>query len=315
MYSKHFNAVELAPGVWAAYADPVGAAFGNAGIIDLGGQTLVFDTFLTPQAGHDLRRFAEETTGRAPKLVVNSHFHNDHVWGNQAFLPEAHLISSKVTRDLLSTRGVEDLQRFSSEAPEHLPALEAQRDRLAAEGDARTLAELAIWIAFFGGIQEALPALRLCLPTVTFDQRLTLHGEKQKVELIAYPGGHTASDTALFLPESGIVFLADLLFNGCHPLMVDGNPHRLKAILLELIGMDADVYIPGHGPAGGKDDLRRMIEYIDACLEIASGCQSDEDLPHLLPPSICDRWVYRPFFETNMRFLRKARTANTDQGV
>jgi hypothetical protein len=34
----------LAPGVYAAIAAPGGAAYSNAGIIDLGDKTLVFDT-------------------------------------------------------------------------------------------------------------------------------------------------------------------------------------------------------------------------------------------------------------------------------
>jgi hypothetical protein len=40
-HSKHFTFNELAEGVYAAIALPNGSAVGNAGIIDLGDQTLV----------------------------------------------------------------------------------------------------------------------------------------------------------------------------------------------------------------------------------------------------------------------------------
>ena len=49
--SNHFSLERLADGVSAAIATDGGAAVANAGIIDLDGRTLVFDTFMTPQAG------------------------------------------------------------------------------------------------------------------------------------------------------------------------------------------------------------------------------------------------------------------------
>ena len=45
---EHFTLHQLADGVYAAIATELGAAFSNAGLIDLGGQTLVFDAFENP---------------------------------------------------------------------------------------------------------------------------------------------------------------------------------------------------------------------------------------------------------------------------
>jgi cyclase len=302
MVSKHFESIELQPGIYAAYATQRGAAFGNAAVIDLGEQTLVFDTFLTPQAGRDLRRFAQEITGRAPELVVNSHYHNDHTWGNQAF-PEAQLISSTITRQQLETRGAGGIKLFQAEANGRLAEYEGL---LLSETDPQKRSELEIWTAFFGGVVEALPELRLVLPSITFEQRLTLHSERGPVELLAYEGGHTASDTVLYLPEAGIVFMSDLLFIRCHPLMVDGNPERLKAVLNELMGLDAQVFVPGHGPAGTRADIQRLIDYVDGCCTLARGCGSEEEISLLVPPQECCDWKYQPFFQANMRFLSGA---------
>jgi len=83
--SSHFRVEALAPGVFAAIADRRGGGVSNAGIIDLGGQTLVFDTGMTPPASRDLLAAAEELTGRAPAIVVNSHWHDDHHSGNTVF--------------------------------------------------------------------------------------------------------------------------------------------------------------------------------------------------------------------------------------
>src|SRR5690242_19894952 len=83
--SKHFHLEELAEGVYAAIATIDGGAVCNAGIIDLGDQLVIFDTFLTPQAATDLRAAAERLVGRAVTLVINSHWHGDHVQGNMSF--------------------------------------------------------------------------------------------------------------------------------------------------------------------------------------------------------------------------------------
>jgi hypothetical protein len=57
--SKNFSVQQLAPGVWAAIQnDNGGHAISNAGIIDLGNKTLVFDAFMNPDAAGELKQTA-----------------------------------------------------------------------------------------------------------------------------------------------------------------------------------------------------------------------------------------------------------------
>lgn len=56
--SKHFTLEPLADGVYACIHMPGGAAYSNAGIIDLGDRTIVVDSFNTLAAGRDLRQAA-----------------------------------------------------------------------------------------------------------------------------------------------------------------------------------------------------------------------------------------------------------------
>ena len=85
--SDHFALEEIAEGVYAAVGISGSASHSNAGIVDLGDRTLVFDTFVTPRAAEDLRVAAEHLTGRAVTCVINSHSHADHCCGNQVFGP------------------------------------------------------------------------------------------------------------------------------------------------------------------------------------------------------------------------------------
>lgn len=85
---KHFTLEPLNDGIYAAIAQDGGSAISNAGLVDLGDSTLVIDTLLTPTVGEDVRAESQRLTGRIPRWVVNTHYHNDHIWGNQVFLGE-----------------------------------------------------------------------------------------------------------------------------------------------------------------------------------------------------------------------------------
>ena len=124
--SDHFMLETIAEGIYAAIHKDGAGAVGNAGIIDLGDRSLVFDTFLTPVAAEDLRRAAEELTGRNVTLVINSHYHNDHIWGNQVFEPTTEIIATQETNQLILTRGREDIKWYKENAEPELEKLIAK---------------------------------------------------------------------------------------------------------------------------------------------------------------------------------------------
>ena len=92
--TRHFTLRQLADGVYAAIHQERGWAVSNAGLVDLGGETLLFDTFMTPAAAQELRQVAEELMQQPVTYVVNSHYHNDHIWGNQVFRANTEIIST-----------------------------------------------------------------------------------------------------------------------------------------------------------------------------------------------------------------------------
>ena len=115
--SKHFRLQQLAEGVCAVIHIDGGMAIGNAGIVDLGDRTLVYDTLFTPQAGEDLRSAAEALFGRPADAVIDSHSHNDHIWGNQSFGSDTDIIASEETRRMIiATGGHGDYNTFMANA-------------------------------------------------------------------------------------------------------------------------------------------------------------------------------------------------------
>ncbi len=306
----HYTLDQLSEGVYATIARDGGAAICNAGLVDLGDSTLVIDACLTPTAAEDLRADAQRLTGRIPRRVVNTHYHNDHIWGNQACLPEADLISTTETRALIQTAGREEYDDYHAMTADRLRDLLAQQ--AAAETEAQRAA-LSLWIGFFSGLERDFPRLRVTLPNLVFENRMTLYGSRRRAELVAFAGAHTGSDTVVYLPEDGIVFMSDLLFIGYHPYMADGDPDIwlgvLRSVLEDTAGMsNAARVVPGHGPAGTRADLEHLSEYIRTSQEIArelplDGKSGAADIASTPIPTAYADWLLTRFFYANLGFL------------
>ena len=99
----HLQLEQIAEGVYAVIARKEGAAHSNAGIVDLGDRTLIFDALGTPKAAEELRVVAEDLTGRPATYVVNSHVDHDHWLGNQVFGADAIIVSTVETRKRMAT--------------------------------------------------------------------------------------------------------------------------------------------------------------------------------------------------------------------
>jgi glyoxylase-like metal-dependent hydrolase (beta-lactamase superfamily II) len=265
--SKHFELKSLAPGIFAALGAPAGAAFSNAGIIDLGGQTLVFDTFMTPTAAQDLRAAAEQLTGQPVSCVINSHMHSDHWCGNQVFDLRTPILATHKTREMMPA-SVADLKETKANPSKLVEDISKDQQRLASVTDARLRMGLEIAVARQSYVLASLPTLEFRLPDQTFDGEIVFHGSRRTAVLHALGKGHTASDAALALPEDGILFMGDLGFFKTQPYMAGCDPHAWAALLNSLEAMRLPVFVPGHGPVGDQSDVTLLKGYITALQEL-----------------------------------------------
>jgi len=301
--SKHFRLKQLADGVYASIHIDGGWLVCNAGIVDLGKQTLVFDPGLTPKAACDLRAAAIALTGRAPSHVLNSHYHNDHIRGNQVFT-DAAVVSTTHTRELITTKGQAELEADRKYAPERVAAWEA----FAQSEDKEKRKIAAFFLPYWQGILASLSEIKLRLPELTFRDQLTFHGIERTAQFIEVSGGHTENDCVLFLPQESVLFCGDLLFVQSHPYLGDGDPETLLSSLDHLESLRAKVYVPGHGPLGKRKDLDKMRLYIRTLMQqahnvIAEGGTVEDAAAQPIPESFVDWILFQPFYEDNMRFL------------
>jgi len=303
--SKHFRLQQLAEGVYAAIHRNGGGAIGNAGIVDLGDRTLVFDTFISPLPAEDLRAAAEALTGRQVDAVIDSHFHSDHIWGNQVFGQDTDILSTEETRRLIID--ARDLGGYQSEVASAEADLESTRAQFEAAQDEGQRRELALWIDQCQSVVEAKPILQVRAPNLTFTKRLVFHGSERSAELIDFVGGHTKSDVVLFLPQEGIAFVSDLLFVGCHPWLGGCDPDRVPGILDAVSGLSPKVLVPGHGPVGTADSLTQMKRYVSTLDGLARKMveqgELEERIDAMTIPEPFNDWLIASFFSVNMHFL------------
>ncbi|MFE1627154.1 MBL fold metallo-hydrolase [Brevibacillus reuszeri] len=296
--SPYFTLEQVADGVYAAIAKNGAGSMSNAGIIDLGEQTLVFDTMYTLQAGQALLDAAHQLFGRPVTLVGNSHFHMDHVGANQLF-KDAAILSTKTTRTLMIERSKQFLE-FARSNPGYP---ESVKQRLEQETDEQKQQELSDQLGDLLAMDASLSSIVPTPPTITFDGSLTLHGSKRTAIFIAMGSGHSACDSVLYLPDDEVMFAADLLFVKSHPSVQSGNVAEWIEILEHLCEQSFHTVVPGHGPVGEKKDIALLRQYLLDLSERAKTFVSLEQIPGASIPELYRKWTVPSLYERNLQYL------------
>lgn len=311
--SEHFTIEKLDGGVYAAIHKTGGYAICNSGIIDLGNETLVFDCFISPKAAEDLKKAAEELTGNEVKYVVNSHFHNDHIRGNQVFV-DAQIISTKLTAELIEEIEPEELEWEASVIDDRIVTTKKKMEE---ETDPFKLEELKMWMGYYKAIKESLDYYEITLPNSFIEDTLTIKGSERKLILFTKGKGHTESDIVLWLPEEKILFASDLLFVDCHPWLGDGFPEDWISYLQDLQKLNAQAIVPGHGSLGSNEDMDEMINYINTINKIVDNAidanLTEEELKDTEIPEGFRDWWFGRFFVPNIVIQYGLKTEEVDE--
>jgi cyclase len=311
--SRHFNIEKLDEGVYAVIHKTGGYAICNSGIVDLGDETLVFDCFISPEAAKDLKKAAEELTGNEVKYVVNSHFHNDHIRGNQVFVG-AQIISTKRTAELIEEIEPEELEWEAKVIDDRI---ETTTQKLAEETDSFKLEELKMWMGYYQAIKESQGNYKITLPNTFMEDTLVIKGTEREAVLFTKGKGHTESDIVLWLPEENILFATDLLFVNCHLWLGDGFPEDWIRYLQDLQKLNAHAIVPGHGPLGSNEDMDNMINYINTINNIVETAiesnLTEEELKETEIPEEFRDWWFGRFFSPNLVIQYKIKTGTLEE--
>ncbi|WP_310832129.1 MBL fold metallo-hydrolase [Paenibacillus pedocola] len=304
-HSRHFSIHPLAEGIYALIATEQGGAMSNAGIMDMGGFTLIFDTFNTPQAGKDLREAALHLFDQPIGYVINSHWHGDHVRGNQFFTGET-IVSSSRARELMQETQPQWLTRMTPLLPKLEADIAEAADKLSSEPEQEKRLRLASEHNYLLEIRESIETLAVTYPELTYEHQLTLHGSKRSVRLLSLGRAHTECDSILYSPADSLVFAGDVIAIRNHPLFTDGDPHSWLNALDALEKLGAKQIVPGHGPVGDAGSIKYMQEYIRDLLAVSQqyrGLEPKPDAAGIPVPEAYRDWNATGVYYRNLEFL------------
>lgn len=221
---------EIADGVLAYVQAGGGWCVNNAGLVVGGGRSVLVDTVATKARAQRLRAAVHGVTGRDPDVLVNTHHHGDHVFGNALFSPAATVVAHERTRVEMAQAGHGLRSLF--------PAVEW--------GD-----------------------LPLELPLLTFANAVTVHAGELPVHVRHLGPAHTTNDAVAWIPDRGVLFAGDVVMSGVTPYCLMGSVTGSLDVLAELRALGATAVVPGHGPVGGPELLDATERYLTRVLELA----------------------------------------------
>jgi cyclase len=227
---------------------------GNTTVIIGERQVLVVDSGFLPSAAQEDIAEIRQWTNKPVTFILNTHFHNDHNFGNRVYLdafPAATIVAHVETKKEMDRFGPGSLER-------------EKKDRYGIEQILRTILETGKlqdgrplsaedrveakrMLAERPKVIEELENVQFASATMTFEQGFSVDLGNRRVRIEFLGRGNTAGDAVAYLPKEKIVVAGDLVAFPL-PNVLDGYPSEWAQTLNRLAQLDADIIVPGHGP-------------------------------------------------------------------
>jgi glyoxylase-like metal-dependent hydrolase (beta-lactamase superfamily II) len=247
-----FNDVkELAPGVYFRYSSisatdpkvPFGGS--NHTWIIFKDHVVVIDANF-PQGAEEVIAAIKKTTDKPIKYVLDTHHHGDHAYGNAVWAKEgAKIIAHKTCARLLQLHGEEGWKGAAKDRPDVAKSELKQVD-------------------------------------TTFDDKLVLEDDTQRVEFIFLGHAHTAGDAVAYLPNQKILCTGDACVNGAFNFMGPSTSGSWIKVLDHMKALDVKLVCPGHGPLAGRELFDKQQKYfVDMRKHVREGVDAGKQLDEI----------------------------------
>lgn len=242
---------------------------GNSVVIVNKEDVLVFDTFSRSSTARTVLAEIRKITDKPVRYVVNSHHHPDHWSGNEVYaqeFPNLEIIATEEARQFMLNianawppvfannlrKDQADLEKEVNTGKQSDGTALTAEQRRKDEDDVRLEREF---------VAEATKVKRT-YPTLTYSDKLTLHHGGREFRFMSMVGDADGT-TVLYLPNEKILVTGDVLSYPV-PYVNPALSQHAKS-LRTLSRLDADVIIPGHGPAWrDKDFLNLEAELLES---------------------------------------------------
>ena len=181
---------------------------------------MVVDTGSRPDGVAMIAGSIASVTDKPIRYVIDTHWHSDHVGGNEAF--------RKLGAVLIAHENV--------------------RERMRSEQTMK----------FFG--RKVPASSETAWPDVTFKEEIVLYFNGEEIHIFQKEPGHTDTDCVVHFRKANLFQVGDLYFNGLYPYIgvsSGGSVNGMIAVTRYLAErMDGNtVVVPGHGPVSNKAEF------------------------------------------------------------
>jgi cyclase len=188
---------------------------------------LLIDTRTHPREGRDLLERIRKVTDKPVKWVINSHFHGDHHMGNVVFkeLGATFVAQEETARIMARVQPKEMARRVDGFAKRGFDPAE----------------------------------VKLVLPDVTFNDRMTIRLGGREVRLFYLGPGQQAGDTFVAFPHARALFTPGAFAKHSMPNMLfTPSVENWIKLLDEVAAMDVDTILPAHGDVATRADAKEL---------------------------------------------------------
>jgi glyoxylase-like metal-dependent hydrolase (beta-lactamase superfamily II) len=236
--------------------DPLFNRTGTSAFLVTEEGVVVVDTTNSPfharEVLYEIRRRTEEPV----RYVINTSSGGDYFLGNEVFADQRATL-------ICTLRAQAEMRQYRAELAQRMGGSEGWR------------------------LQARLRGFHVTPGNQTFGTEVTLRVGGQEIKL-STPLGN--GDAIAYLPATKVVFLGDLYRNGYFPRIGSRDVRRWIETLRQIETWDADTYVPGHGPPGGKKELaefRGFLEWLVGQIEtrVKEGKSFDEIKKELVLPA------------------------------
>lgn len=301
--------VQVARDVWAW----IGAGGdSNAGAFVTPQGLVAIDAQQYPRLAQMFRGALTEATGRPVTRLIDTHCHLDHTAGNIVFADVPILAHEKTAKALVDNLGPKDGANWT------LTKYEDKAKLLFGQN----LFELVplddpghAWFRQRIGLPD-YDRMVIAPPTETFADTFEFVLADDVVRLHYRGPAHCDGDITVHFLKRKVIFLGDLLFYRRFPWMGDCDLNGWIDRLGEVLSLDIDVVIPGHGPPTDLSEVKRFREMFVALRAgvekaIRDGSSEEAAMREVQLPDFAHLPRYKEWLPTDVkaayRFLRGRR--------
>ncbi len=247
----------------SVYAHMFGETVGNVSFIKTNQGLIFVDSGMYPSIAKAAREKAELITHQKVTHLIITHYHSDHVLGNQAFR-DCVIVSSNDTLELM---------------------VKLKNEHFTPDQIMETINEN-------NELKEKWKDLEIILPNMNFRTKFVMEVGDKELQIFQ-TGGHTRGSSFIFVPSDKVVIAGDLLFSGMYPYGGDETADIFLWIeaLNKILSLKPKLIVPGHGNATSEVEVKKHRDYF---IDLAKYV-SDKIKENLSPSDILTQSDLPPF--------------------